>query len=75
MGHPMWFFTQGEAHTRSIIKAVSWRITASIDTFVISFFVTGKVGLAGAIASVEFITKVALYYFHERAWLLIPWGR
>jgi uncharacterized membrane protein len=40
-----------------------------------TFFVTGKIGLAGAIASVEFITKVALYYFHERAWLLIPWGR
>jgi uncharacterized membrane protein len=71
----MGFLTQGEAHTRSLIKAVSWRITGSIDTFVISFVLSGKVGLAGAIASVEVITKIALYYFHERVWSIIPWGR
>jgi uncharacterized membrane protein len=61
------FFTQGEAHTRSFIKAVSWRVTGSIDTFMISLLVTGKFGLAGTIASVEVLTKIALYYFHERA--------
>jgi uncharacterized membrane protein len=71
----MGFLAQGEAHTRSLIKAVSWRITGSIDTFVISFVLSGKVGLAGAIASVEVITKIALYYFHERVWSIIPWGR
>jgi uncharacterized membrane protein len=71
----MGFLTQGEAHSRSLIKAVSWRITGSIDTFVISFVLSGKVGLAGAIASVEVITKICLYYFHERAWSMIPWGR
>jgi uncharacterized membrane protein len=69
------FFTQGEAHTRSFIKAVSWRVTGSIDTFVISLLVTGKFGLAGTIASVEVITKIALYHFHERAWAITPWGR
>jgi uncharacterized membrane protein len=69
------FFTQGEAHSRSLLKAVSWRITGSIDTFVISLIVTGKIGLAGVIASVEVITKIALYYFHERVWAIIPWGK
>ena len=71
----MGFFTRGEAHTRSFIKAVSWRATGSIDTFVISLFVTGKIGVAGTIATVEVIPKIALYYFHERVWALIPWGR
>jgi uncharacterized membrane protein len=71
----MGFFTQGEAHTRSFIKAVSWRATGSVDTFVISLFITGKFGLAGAIASVEVITKIILYYLHERAWAIIPWGK
>ena len=71
----MGFFTQGEAHSRSLLKAVSWRITGSIDTFVISLIVTGKIGLAGTIASVEVITKIALYYFHERVWAIIPWGK
>lgn len=75
MGQVMGLFTQGEAHTRSFIKAVSWRLTGSIDTFVISLFVTGKFGVAGTIATVEVITKIALYYSHERVWALIPWGR
>jgi uncharacterized membrane protein len=69
------FFLKGEAHSRSFIKAVSWRITGSIDTFVISLVLSGRIGLASGIASVEVITKIALYYFHERVWALILWGR
>jgi uncharacterized membrane protein len=65
----------GEAHSRSLMKAVSWRTTGTIDTFIISFVVTGRVGVAGTIASVEVITKIALYYLHERVWAVIPWGR
>jgi uncharacterized membrane protein len=61
--------------TRSFIKAVSWRVTGSIDTFVISLFVTGKICLAGTIATVEVITNIALYYFNERVWAIIPWGK
>jgi len=53
---------------------VSWRTVGTIDTFIISFFVTGKVSLAGAIATVEVVTKIVIYYLHERAWTAIPWG-
>jgi uncharacterized membrane protein len=69
------FFRAPEAHSRSFLKAVSWRILGSIDTFVISFFVTGKLTFALSIASVETFTKIALYYFHERAWALVPFGQ
>jgi uncharacterized membrane protein len=67
-------FRDFEAHRRSFAKAVSWRIAASLDTFVIGFIVTGKVGIASSIAATELITKIALYYFHERIWAVIPWG-
>jgi sulfate adenylyltransferase large subunit len=63
-----------ESHARSIAKAVSWRITGSVDTFVISFAITGSTGLAGTIAGTEVITKILFYYFHERLWALIRWG-
>ena len=63
-----------ETHRRSLAKAVSWRVTGTIDTFVISFIVTGKLTLAGSIAGTELLTKILLYYFHERIWALIPWG-
>jgi uncharacterized membrane protein len=64
-----------ETHHRSLAKAISWRVTGSIDTFVISFVITGKFALAGSIAATELVTKIALYYFHERLWALVSWGR
>jgi uncharacterized membrane protein len=70
----MKLFQGREAHSRSFAKAVSWRITASIDTFIISYFVTGKVSLAGTIAAVEVTTKTVIYYLHERGWAKISWG-
>lgn len=63
-----------EAATRSLAKAISWRITGTIDTFIISFIITGKFSLAGSIAATELFTKVMLYYFHERIWAAIGWG-
>jgi uncharacterized membrane protein len=68
-------FRAPEAHSRSFIKAVSWRMVGSIDTFVISYFVTGKLVFAASIASVETFTKVVLFYGHERIWAAVPWGR
>lgn len=64
-----------DGHGRSFIKAVSWRTVGTFDTFIISFFVTGKVTIAGSIASIEIVTKILIYYLHERAWAMIPWGR
>ena len=68
-------FRAPEAHSRSFIKAVSWRILGSIDTFIISYFVTHQLVFAGTIASVETVTKVILFYGHERVWAAVPWGR
>ena len=53
---------------KSILKSVSWRIVGTIDTMIISYFITGRVTLALSIGSVEVLTKTILYYFHERLW-------
>lgn len=53
----------------SVLKAVSWRIIGTIDTIVISYFLTGKLTLAISIGGIEVITKMTLYYLHERAWI------
>ena len=71
----MRWFRGFEAHRRSLSKAVTWRAIASLDTFVISFIVTGRIGIAGSIAGIELVTKMALYYGHERVWAAVPWGR
>lgn len=61
-------------HARSLAKTFSWRTIASIDTFILGWIVTGNWMFAGSIASLEVLTKIALYYFHERAWAHITWG-
>jgi len=64
-----------ENATRSIAKAVSWRIVGTIDTIVISYFITGEISMALSIGMVEVITKMILYFFHERVWNIIKWGK
>jgi sulfate adenylyltransferase large subunit len=64
-----------ETHARSVAKAISWRATGSLDTFIIAALVTGSSTLASGVALAEILTKTILYYVHERVWALIPWGR
>jgi len=60
---------------RSALKAMTWRIIGTADTFVISWAITKEPVTAGAIASFEVFTKTILYYFHERGWNKVKWGR
>jgi uncharacterized membrane protein len=69
------FIRVSDSHLRSISKAISWRIVGTVDTFVITLVITGNLVVAGSIASVESISKIVLYYLHERAWSNIPLGR
>lgn len=70
----MFLFRGREAHSRSMVKAATWRALGSIDTFLLSWLFTGNPKAAGAIASTEVVTKILLYYAHERAWSHVVWG-
>ena len=71
---------------RSLAKTVSWRIIATTDTFVLTFLsatifgadlgITAEqaTGLAATVAGLELITKLLLYYVHERGWSRLKWG-
>ena len=63
-----------DKHWRSLVKGISWRFFGTLDTIIISFFVTHQISKAFAIGFTEVFTKVGLYYLHERAWLKIKWG-
>jgi len=64
-----------EKPTRSIAKAISWRIVGTLDTIIIAWVITGQVGAALTIGSIEVLTKMVLYFFHERLWNIIKWGK
>lgn len=59
---------KSESHTRSFVKAFSWRIVGTLDTMVITFFLTKKLIWALQIGTIEFFSKIFLYYLHERIW-------
>lgn len=60
---------------RSFVKALSWRLTGTVDTMVVSYIVTGKLKFAVSIGAIELFTKVGLYYVHERVWNKLTFGR
>lgn len=60
---------------RSVVKTISWRTIGTLDTVIISYFITGDLTMAASIGSIELFTKMVLYYFHERAWNKISLGR
>lgn len=62
-----------DSHIKSIAKGITWRIVGTLDTFLLSLLITGHAKTAASIASIELVTKVILYWAHERAW--IRWSR
>jgi uncharacterized membrane protein len=60
---------------RSLAKTVSWRLTGSFSTFLISYIVSGDFTVAGSIAVIQITANTILYYIHERAWDRVRWGK
>jgi uncharacterized membrane protein len=66
---------QSESHWRSASKGISYRLCATLFTITVSFLMTGSIKTAAIIGTVEVLTKVFLYWVHERIWARIGWGR
>lgn len=73
-----------DSPSRSVFKALSWRLIASGSTFIISFtiFTTTTetafkdvIGAVSLITAVDIVSKLILYYLHERLWTNIVWGK
>lgn len=65
-----------DARSRHMAKTITWRIVGSVDTFLLGWLVSGDAKIGVAIGSLEFGTKMVLYYLHERAWYkLVRLGR
>lgn len=60
---------------RSIVKTISWRVVGTLATVTISYLITGTLALAFSIGGIELVSKMVLYFFHERAWTNIKWGK
>ena len=53
---------------RHLLKSISWRLIGTLDTFLLSYILTGSMSFGLSISSVDFFSKLFLYYLHERIW-------
>ena len=65
-----------DSSKRSLAKAIAWRIFAACNTFVGATLLSkGKAGVAGKIAGSDSVVKTILFYYYERLWAVIAWGK
>jgi uncharacterized membrane protein len=64
-----------ETHLRSIAKAVSWRIGGTVVTFIVALVISGNVDLAVKVGLLDTLVKIGAFYFHERIWHRIGFGK
>jgi uncharacterized membrane protein len=64
-----------EFKTRTLAKTITWRITTTILTFLVSYIVTGGFGTAGKIAGMLFVVNSIWYFIHERLWNNVMWKK
>jgi len=60
---------------RTFAKAISWEFISHVLTFLLALVVFGKIGMCLAFTVVSFLTKMILFYFHDRLWHQIKWGK
>ena len=63
-----------EKHVRSIAKAITWRVLATLTTIVLVYIFTKNIVLSFSVGVLEVVVKMIVYYLHERAWSRISWG-
>ena len=64
-----------EKRVRSLIKSISFRIVATSTTMLLVFLFTGSLFISAGVGSLEFLSKIVIYYFHERMWDTLDFGR
>ena len=64
-----------ESNTRSLAKAISYRLLGSATTGMVVFLWTGRPAISLGVGALDMIAKVGLYFLHERIWNHISFGR
>mgnify|MGYP003673671505 CR=1 FL=1 len=59
---------------RHLLKAITWRVIGTLDTMFLGWVISGDLRIGLTIGSFELVTKMVLYYLHERVWYHIDFG-
>ena len=61
--------------SRSIAKALTWRVIATLTTASLAYIFTRDIDTAIKVGAFDVIIKLAFYYLHERSWEMVEWGK
>ena len=75
ISYRFWAISEMDSFNRSIMKSISFRILATLTTILTIYLFTGSFATAGKVGAIGVFTKLILYYFHERAWDNVTWGK
>ena len=64
-----------ETRFRTVIKALSWRFIATLVTFTVAWIITKELKFAAEIGIADTVIKLGAYYFHERVWIGVNFGK
>jgi uncharacterized membrane protein len=64
-----------DSKLRSLIKTISWRLTGTLATFIISYIILRDLTVSSSIAIIQLTANSIIFYFHERLWNVISWGK
>ena len=64
-----------ETHARSVMKALSWRVMGTVATTVLVWIFTRRFSLALWVGGLEFVSKIAIFWVHERVWDRLRFGK
>ncbi len=64
-----------ETRMRSVVKTITFRVVATLTTVALILLFTGSLALAGVVGLLDVVVKLVIYYFHERSWEKVSWGR
>ncbi len=64
-----------ESHARSVAKAISWRVLGTTATSILVYVFTRRLVLSLAVGGLEFVSKIGLFWLHERAWDRLRFGK
>lgn len=67
-------FKEGVSKVRHVLKTITWRLIGTLDTIILSWWITGDASVGLAIGGIEVVSKLILYYLHERAWYRTNYG-
>lgn len=64
-----------DKHLRSLVKALTWRITGTVTLISITYLATEDFDISLFLGGVDIISNIILYYLHERIWAFVDWGK